>query len=211
SALDAKMDTLPNQIMELKSFRNQIADAYMNDEDSMNLLINEVFDRRKKEIHLAHIFIPLSDTASEAQVSEKQASINKAYQALLKGEDFGKVAVQYSADPTVATNKGDIGFITVYSLPYDLESIAYTTLPGKFSKPYRSKVGLHIFKNIEERKAKGKIHVAQILLSIPPGANQAQIDDVRKKADSLYNVLLKGGDFKKLALEFSSDNFSYQN
>ena len=210
AALDAKMDTLSNQVIELKSFRNQIADAYMNDEESMNLLINEVFDRRKKDIHLAHIFIPLSDTSADSQVAEKQARINKAYQALLKGEDFGKVAMQYSADPTVATNKGDIGFITVYSLPYDLETIAYSTAPGKISKPYRSKVGLHIFKNIEERKAKGKIHVAQILLSVPPGPSNAQIDAVRKKADSLYNLLLNGGDFKKLALEFSADNFSYQ-
>jgi len=211
AALDAKMDTLSTQIMELKGFRNQIADAYMNDESSMNLLIDEVFERRKKDIHLAHIFIPLSDTSSEKEINEKQAKINKAYEQLSKGEDFGKVAIQYSADPTVTTNKGDIGFVTVFLLPYDLETLAYTTAVGKFSKPFRSKAGFHIFKKVEERKSKGKIRIAQILIAVPPDANPNQIAVGRKQADSLYNVLLKGGDFRKLALQFSGDNFSYQN
>ena len=211
AALDAKMDTLPNQIMELQGFRNQIADSYMNDEASMNLLIDEVFVRRQKDVHLAHIFIPLSDTSAEKEINEKQAKINKAYEQLSKGEDFGKVAIQHSADPTVTTNKGDIGFITVFLLPYDLETLAYTTAVGKFSKPFRSKAGFHIFKKVGERKSKGKIRIAQILIAVPPDASPNQIAAGRKQADSLYNVLLKGGDFRKLALEFSSDNFSYQN
>ena len=211
AAMDAGMDTLPNQIAELQGFRSQIADSYMTDEGSINLLIDEAFNRRKKDIHIAHIFIPASDTSTKEELSEKEAKINKAYDLLLKGADFGKTAVQYSVDPSVAKNQGDIGFITVFGLPYELETLAYTTPAGKFSKPFRSKVGWHIFKNLGERKAKGKIQIAQILLAVPPESNAAQTEEVRKKADSIYAILQKGGDFKKLALQFSSDNMSYQN
>jgi peptidyl-prolyl cis-trans isomerase SurA len=70
---------------------------------------------------------------------------------LQKGEDFGKVAVAYSIDPSAQLNKGDLGFITVFSLPYQMENVAYSLAPGKISEPFASSSGYHIFKNIGER------------------------------------------------------------
>ncbi|MBS1607948.1 MAG: peptidylprolyl isomerase, partial [Bacteroidetes bacterium] len=93
----------------------------------------------------------------------------------------------------------DIGFITVFNLPYVLENIAYSTAPGKFSNIYHSKAGYHIFKNIGERKAVGKVKAQQILLAFPPGSDEATKKAIGKRADSLYKVLLKGGDITKLA------------
>ena len=57
AAYDLKLDTLPSQQTELKNFRNQVADTYMNDEESLNALVNEAYERSRKDIHLAHIFI----------------------------------------------------------------------------------------------------------------------------------------------------------
>src|SRR6185312_6112162 len=105
-----------------------------------------------------------------------------------KGEDFSKLAAQYSDDPAAKMNKGDIGYITVFNLPYALENVAYSTAPGKFSDIYHSKAGYHIIKNIGERKAVGKIKAQQILLAFPPDANEATKKAIGKRADSLYNV-----------------------
>ena len=148
---------------------------------------------------------PLNDTV---KAYEKAMT---AYDELKKGKKFGEVATRFSDDPSVKMNKGEIGYITVFSLPYELENLAWSLAPGQWSKPYRSKGGYHIFKNEGERKALGRIKVAQILLSIPPGASAAVREQVRRKADSIYRVLVAGGDFAALARAYSGDNLTYQN
>ncbi|WP_315819596.1 hypothetical protein [Paraflavitalea speifideaquila] len=48
AALDARLDTLPGQKAELAAFRNQVVENYMNDEASVNLLMDEAIERSKK-------------------------------------------------------------------------------------------------------------------------------------------------------------------
>jgi peptidyl-prolyl cis-trans isomerase SurA len=73
---------------------------------------------------------------------------------------------------------------------------------------YHSKAGYHIFKNLGERKALGRMKAAQILLAFPPGADDVAKKQIKKQADSLYNRLQKGDDFAKLATAFSNDVIS---
>src|SRR5207302_1368626 len=74
AALDMQLDTLPNQRSELQNFRQQVADAYMKDDASLDKMVNEAFSRGQKDIHLAHIFIALpagSDPADTLKAYEK--------------------------------------------------------------------------------------------------------------------------------------------
>jgi peptidyl-prolyl cis-trans isomerase SurA len=210
AALDMRLDTLATQQAELNSFRNQVVDTYMKDDASVNELVNEAVLRGKKDIHLAHIFVAVKKDATEQEIKAAQNKINEAYTQLQKGQDFSKVAVAMSDDPAAAINKGDIGYITVLVLPYELENVVYATPVGKFSAPVRSKAGFHIFKNLGERNALGKMKAAQILLSFPQDATAAQKQEVKKLADSLYDALKKGADFRSLATQFSKDNISWQ-
>lgn len=207
AAYDMLLDTLPSQRAELQNFRNQVADAYLKDEASLDKMVNEVFTRGQKDIHLAHIFIAATAPADTAAAYGKALT---AYNALKKGKKFAEAAVQWSDDPSVKGNGGDIGYITVFSLPYELETLAYSTPAGQVSKPYHSKGGYHIFKNLGERKSLGKMRAAQILISVPPGASAAVREDCRLRADSLYKALQKGADFSQLARSYSGDNLSYQ-
>ncbi len=209
AALDMKLDTLPTQLAELNSFRNQVVENYMNDETSVNLLVDEAMERSRKDIHLAHIFVAARENATAGELKQASDKIDEAMAALQRGEDFGQTALRYSEDPAVKNNQGDLGYITALVLPYDLETLVYSLAPGKTGK-IRSKIGFHIFKNLGERKAIGRIRTAQILLGIPPDANPAQKAALSQKADSIYQALLKGSDFKALAAQFSSDNISYQ-
>lgn len=210
AALDMKLDTLANLKAELQNFRSQIAQNFLNDEGGLQELIEEAFVRGQKDIRLAHIFVPVRKADSASQVQKALNKISKAYE-LLKQHSFEKVALEYSEDPSVKSNKGDIGYITVFVLPYGIENIVYNLLPGQYSKPFRSTIGFHIFKNIHERKAAGRLHAAQILFAFPPEATKSQMDSVSAKADSIGKVLEHGADFKSLALQYSNDNLSYQN
>lgn len=211
AAYSARLDTLPAQRTELQNFRSQVADAYLKDQESMDRLVREVSIRGQKDIRLAHIYFALPKVARPADTLRAYEKAMTAYNELKKGKKFGEVATAFSDDPSVKANRGEIGYITVFTLPYDLENLAYSLAPGQWSRPYHGKGGYHIFKNEGERKALGRIKVAQILLSFPPGASPLVREQVRLRADSIYEVLRQGGDFAALARAYSGDNLSYQN
>ena len=52
--------------------------------------------------------------------------------------------------------KGVIGYITVFTLPYEIENLVYALKPGQYSGIYKSSVGYHIFRSEKERPAAGK-------------------------------------------------------
>ncbi|HEX5024144.1 MAG TPA: peptidylprolyl isomerase [Agriterribacter sp.] len=219
AAKDRKIDTLADQKNDLLNFRRQIEKDYLIDDQVVNELVKEAFQRSQKDILISHIFIPFEESyiqdpsnyamnnAADTVVAWQK--IQQAYSAAKRGDDFGSVAQQYSLDPSVKSNKGDLGFITVFSLPYTLESVAYTLPAGAFSEPIKSSVGYHIFKKIAERPAIGKMRAAQILLAYASPATDKEKQEQKKLADSLYQALQRGADFETLAKQFSSDRNAY--
>ena len=192
----------------MDNLRAQIIENYMNDPATVNRLNKEAFQRSLKDIHVAHIFISFKNAGGSIDTIAAQNKKDAVMKRLQKGDDFLLVAQQNSDDPSAKTNKGDIGYITVFTLPYEYENIIYATPVGKYSAPYRSKIGYHIFKNLGEKKAVGKIKVQQILLAVPPGADDAVKKQLEMRADSLYKRIMAGEDFAKLAVEYSNDYVS---
>jgi peptidyl-prolyl cis-trans isomerase SurA len=211
AAYEQQLDTLAAQRTELQNFRTQVAENYMKDEESLNKLINEAFARGQKDLRVAHIFIAIPKNALPSDTLRAYEKAGEAYRALRRGRKFAEVAQAFSDDPSAKTNGGDIGYITVFTLPYELETLAYSTPAGQFSRPFRSKAGYHIFKVLGERRSLGRIRVAQILIALPAGSSEPVREAAGAKADSLYNQLQQGADFASLARSFSADNLSYQN
>ena len=200
-------DTLPQIVSDLENLRQQILPNYLNDQQAVNQLAKEAFVRSQKDIHLAHIFISFQQNG----IVDSIAALKKLAQVenkLKSGADFSSVARQYSDDPSAKQNAGDLNWITVFTLPYAFENLAYTTPVEKVSGVYRSKAGYHIFKNFGERKDAGKIKAAQILIAFPPKADNETKEAAKKLADSLYLQLQKGKDFGTLATKFSNDMMS---
>ena len=50
-----------------------------------------------------------------------------------------------------------------------------------------------------------RMKARQILLAFPPGADEATKKEIEQRADSLYQRIMAGDDFAKLATEFSND------
>lgn len=197
-----RYDTLPQLAADLASLRQQIIPAYITDKESMARMTEEAFVRMQKDLRVAHIFIKLGEDSTAA--AKKKEALEKA---LRKG-DFAAIAKTYSDDPNAKINGGDLGWITAFSLPYELENLVYNTAVGKVSPVYQSRAGYHVFKVLESRKAMGRVKAAQILLAVPPNSNEATKAGLKQKADSLYKRLLAGDDFGKLATAFSNDMIS---
>lgn len=207
-AYDRRFDTLRQISIEVDNLRAQIAENYLTDPAIGQLLFTEAFQRSLKDIHAAHIFISFRNEAGAFDTVAAGKKRDAILQRLQKGDDFLTVAQQNSDDPSAKINKGDLGYVTLFTLPYQFENIVYTTAVGNFSAAVRSKAGYHIFKNLGERKAVGKIKAQQILLAIPPGSDEASKKQIARLADSLYKRLLAGENFNRLASAFSNDYIS---
>ncbi len=204
-AYDRRFDTLPQIISEVTNLRTQISENYMSDPALVKKMTDEAFNRSLKDIKVAHIFISFKNAAGATDTIEANKKKEDILKRLQKGEDFLAVAQQFSDDANAKSNKGEIGYITVFTLPYEFENAIYSTAPGKISSVVTSKVGYHIFKNLGERKAVGKIKAQQILLAFPPDTDETGKKQLGKLADSLYKLLQAGENFNKLAASFSND------
>lgn len=201
------LDTLPQIKSDLANLRQQILPGYLNDKESVQKLVDEAFVRSQKDIHIAHIFISFRQGTPD-DISKARVKALSAENELKSGASFSDVAKKYSEDPSATTNGGDIGWITVFSLPYELENLAYSTPEGKTSAVYQSKAGFHILKNIGERRSAGRIKASEILLAYPPDATAEDKAHTKQLADSLYVRLQKGDEFGMLATKFSYDIIS---
>jgi peptidyl-prolyl cis-trans isomerase SurA len=207
-AFARRMDTLPYLLAELTNLRNRVTESYLTDPEMTDRMVKEAFQRSQKDIHVAHIFISFRNAGGFTDTAAAQKKRDEIVLRLGKGEDFAELARKFSDDTTAKANKGNIGYITVFTLPYVFENAIYNTATGKYSPVIQSKIGYHIFKTLGERKAAGKIKAQQILLAIPPGSNEVVIKQIARRADSLYKRILAGDNFNRLAVDFSNDYIS---
>jgi peptidyl-prolyl cis-trans isomerase SurA len=199
AAYDAKLQEDPNYLLETQNFKKQLATNFINDEANIKSLIEEALQRSQKDIHLQQVFIPFPEN-KDTTTAYQQAQ--QAYFDLNSGKSFSTTASKYNSDQSMT----ELGYVTAFTLPYSFESVVYSLKPNKHSAPVRSAYGYHIFYNAGERPAVGRRKAAQILFSIPPGATEADKAAVKRKADSVYAVLLKSPEaFDEMVHEFSND------
>lgn len=200
AALDEKLNQTDQYKSEGDNFKKDLAETAVNNEANVNSLVREAFLRSGKDIQLAQVFVPFGKNGDTAEAFTK---INEAYSLLRKGKLFTEVVTQFATDSATKTNGGNIGYITVFTLPYDAENIVYHLKPGDFAKPYRSAAGYHIFKGISERTALGKRKVQTILFATSPSASDEEKNGQKQTADSVYNLIQSGGSFADLAAVFN--------
>ncbi len=208
AAKDIHLDTLPSMKADLQNFRSQIQDNYLDDEKEVNHLVNEAFDRSQKDIHVVYYFVNKNQTSDSVNELKTIKSFAKELRSNEKNE--AEIFAKANANTSIKIQKGDIGYITVFSLPYQFENIVYSLKRGESSQQFKTEKGWYVFKNNGERKAVGKISIAQILFAVPEGFDQ-QRAAAKKLADSVYNALKNGSDFAILAKEFSDDKNTFMN
>jgi len=208
AAKDMHLDTLPSMKADLQNFRSQVQDNYLDDEKEVNRLVNEAFDRSQKDIHVVYYFVNNNQTSDS--INEFKAIENFAKELRSDEDNEAASFAKANANTAIRIQKSDVGYITVFSLPYIFENIVYSLKPGESSLPVATKKGWYVFKNAGERKAVGKIAIAQILFAVPEGFGQ-QRSSTKKLADSVYNALKNGSDFATLAKQFSDDKNTYLN
>jgi len=151
-----KLDAKEEFKEEGVNFKKQIAENYINEQANISQLVHEAFVRSQKDILLAEVFV-----AGGADTAAAWQKINEALSELNKGKNFDEVTAAYTTDEAIKQQKGSMGYITVFTLPYEVETMVYALKPGEHTAIYHSTIGYHIFKNISERPAAGKRKIQQ--------------------------------------------------
>jgi parvulin-like peptidyl-prolyl isomerase len=95
---------------------------------------------------LRHILFPVPEKASEEETRSIFSKAGGIYERLKAGEDFAKLAIEYSEGAGHADG-GNIGWMQRGTLVKEIEEVAFDKLSvGQVSEPFRSSMGVHIVK-----------------------------------------------------------------
>ncbi|TXI66351.1 MAG: peptidylprolyl isomerase [Flavobacterium sp.] len=191
---------------ELKSYRNQLSKNYLNDSKVTNELVREAYDRIQQEVKASHILVLVDEGASPQDTLKAYNKVLDIKKRLDAGEDFVKVAQQFSEDPSVKENNGDLGYFSAFRMVYPFENAAYKTKVGQVSKPFRTRFGYHIIKVVDKRVNRGEVTVAHIMVLKQTDATQQE--KAKTTIDDIYKKIQQGESFESLAQQFSEDKSS---
>lgn len=198
------LDTTEQLKADLENFRRQVEENYLHDAATFEQLLKQATDRSQQDLHLIRYSIPVEDGLSPADTLSRYQTIKQAHELLVSG-------IQAPNELPAGVRKTDMGFVTVFTLPYVYENIVYGLSEGAVSAPYRAPKAWHLFQLVAKRPSAGKWKVAQLLFSAPADADDKTKDRAASLADSVYRLLINGADFSALVKTYSDDKLTYLN
>lgn len=121
---------------------------------------------------------------------------------ILAGENFAELARKHSADPSVLSNNGEMGWVGRGRMVPEYEAVAFRLKPGDVSMPFESPFGMHVMQLIERRG--NEYNSRHILISPKPSAED--LDKAAKFLDSLRTLIVNDSlKFEQAAKEHSDD------
>jgi peptidyl-prolyl cis-trans isomerase C len=104
-----------------------------------------------EQVRAAHILVTVKDGKTDAALARAEEVRAKA----LAGADFSKLAREYSDDPSVARNGGELGFFEAKAMDPAFAKAAFAmTRAGEISPVVQSKFGYHVILFEERRPAR---------------------------------------------------------
>lgn len=127
--------------IELK--KSTFFDQVKVSDDALQALYEKEIANLAEQRRAAHILIEVNDKTDDAQA---KARIEEIQQRLAKGEDFAKLAKEFSQDLGSASSGGDLGFAGPGAYDATFEDTLYKLKQDQVSEPVRTEFGYHLIK-----------------------------------------------------------------
>lgn len=102
------------------------------------------------QVRARHILLSYPPDPTQAQRDSVRAEIEALRERVVGGEDFARLAEQFSEDAGSAPQGGDLGFWRRGEMLAPLDRAAFALEPGEVSEPVETAYGLHLLL-VEER------------------------------------------------------------
>ena len=122
--------------------------------------VQSYYDRHMKsaniQVRASHIFVAIPEDADNAALLDREKLAKSLLARVQSGEDFAKLAREYSQDAGTRAEGGDLGFIGRDILPKPLEELVFSMKVGDVNGPVRADRGFHIIKLVDKRAKDAK-------------------------------------------------------
>lgn len=108
------------------------------------------YEKNKEQVNASHILISTTDKSGNPMTEDKKAEAKKkadeVYNKAKSGEDFAKLAKEYSDDSSNAQKGGELGDFGKGVMVSEFEKTVFAMKEGEISKPVETQFGYHIIK-----------------------------------------------------------------
>lgn len=186
AALDLDAMTLPvrNDEVRMRLLQRAVrADTVFTDEELSRLWTDQ---GPGTEVRVRHILLQVPAGATPAEVDSVRRQAEALRRRAVGGEDFARLASEYSQEPPSAEVGGDLGYFSRGRMVPTFDDAVFRLQPGQIAPVTETPFGYHVIK-MEDRRTV-PLDEASI-----PGFRTAMAQQARVEADSLYvDSLVRG-------------------
>ena len=204
-ARDLGLATDPDLRREIAQYREQLAQPYFLERAVLDDIVRDLYEKQQEEVRASHILVRVAENAAPEDTLRAYERLSAIRDSVLAGSDFAELARRHSEDPSVAQNRGDLGYFSGGRMIQAFEDRAYATPVGEVSDVFRTSFGYHVLRVTDRRPAEPEIRASHILISLSEGASAADSAEARALAEELLGRIEAGEDFAALAQQYSDD------
>jgi peptidyl-prolyl cis-trans isomerase C len=183
--LDALKKDMEGQFLRRQLVKQEVFDKVSVDPNEYQPFYEKNKDRytEEEQVRARHILIKVAQGASRDDENRLKKRANEALKRAKKGEDFAKLAKEFSEDSS-KDEGGDLGFFARGQLVPEFEQVAFAMQPGQVSDLVRTSFGYHIIKVEDHKPAK--------TLSFEEAQDQVKEDVRREHTLARYQEYMAG-------------------
>ncbi len=190
-----KIDSSTNLILSQELVKEEIVDkANISDEDIKKYYGNNLDKYKEPEkVKVSHILIKVAPDANEEAKKKAESKAKEILARAKKGEDFAKLAKEFSEDTGSSQNGGDLGFFQKGRMVKEFEDAAFKLKTGEISDIVKTKFGYHIIKAEDKKEEKQKTLSevkSQIKETLSRETIKSKLDEYTKKLFAESKVVL---------------------
>ncbi|MBC8176205.1 MAG: peptidylprolyl isomerase [Deltaproteobacteria bacterium] len=106
--------------------------------------------KQPEQVKASHILIKLEPKAKESEKKDALKKIRDVQKKQIKGDDFAKLAKEYSQGPSNAKG-GDLGYFKRGQMVPAFEKVAFKLKPGEVSDIVKTRFGYHLIKVVDKK------------------------------------------------------------
>jgi len=141
-----------------------------------------------EQVRASHILIKIDSKADETTRAEARKKIEMVQQQVQKGQDFARLAKDFSDCPSNAQG-GDLGYFSRGKMVKPFEDAAFALKIGEVSTIVETQFGYHLIK-VTDRKPEGTVPFEEVKEKLTAYLTRQRVreevkvyvDDLRKKA-----------------------------
>lgn len=146
-----------------------------------------------------HILITVDDKVKDADALKKIQDIEKRARA---GEDFGKLAKEFSQDPGSVATGGDLGLSSRGQFVPEFDKTLFGLKQGEISAPVKTQYGYHLIK-LNRIEAQAAPSFAVLRAELEKEARESKADELfSDQGDKLDAAVYEASDLKEPAEKF---------